>query len=196
MKAWRFLLVDNYDSFTYNLFHLLEKVCDDAEIKVIRNDEVAIEEAESYDAIIFSPGPGVPSEAGIMPELINRYKAIIPLLGVCLGHQAIAESYGYELRNLDTVYHGVSSELRVTDGNDKLFDHLPERFSVGRYHSWVVNDKTDGELVITARSADGEIMAFRHKTLPIFSVQFHPESILSEFGEQLIRNWYQAVIQK
>lgn len=191
----KILLVDNYDSFTYNLYHLLEKVCEDTIIDVRRNNQIDLGSIALYNAVVLSPGPGIPSEAGQMPALIEHFKFTKPLLGVCLGHQAIAESFGYKLKNLPCVFHGVSTRMKIIDPDDPLYKHLPHDFTVGRYHSWTVESLDDRELVATAYSDDGEIMSFRHTSLPLFGVQYHPESVLSDYGEEIISNWF-STLQK
>jgi anthranilate synthase component 2 len=184
----KLLLLDNYDSFTYNLVHLIEKVSD-IEIEVFRNDEISIDEIEKYDKILLSPGPGLPKDAGIMPELLKRYSSTKSILGVCLGLQAIGESFGANLMNLDTVFHGLATPITV-NVEDIIFNNCPKTFTVGRYHSWVVDTHFFPEnLQITATDENGNIMALKHKIYDVRGVQFHPESILSEYGEILIKNW-------
>jgi anthranilate synthase component II len=184
----KILVFDNYDSFTYNLVHLVEKVCD-YDIQVHRNDKIALEEINEYDKILLSPGPGIPNEAGILLEVIKEYGASKDILGVCLGLQAIGEAFGGKLKNLDEVYHGVATPVQVLK-NDQLFKDCPAEFKAGRYHSWVVDKAGLPDcLEVTATDEQGNIMAMRHKTLRVKGVQFHPESILSEYGEQIIRNW-------
>jgi anthranilate synthase component 2 len=184
----KLLLLDNYDSFTYNLVHLIEKVSD-IEIEVFRNDEISIDEIEKYDKILLSPGPGLPKDAGIMPELLKRYSSTKSILGVCLGLQAIGESFGANLMNLDTVFHGLATPITV-NVEDIIFNNCPKTFTVGRYHSWVLDTHFFPEnLQITATDENGNIMALKHKIYDVRGVQFHPESILSEYGEILIKNW-------
>jgi anthranilate synthase component 2 len=184
----KILVLDNYDSFTYNLVHLLEK-CSNAEVDVFKNDAIQISQINEYHKILLSPGPGLPSEAGIMPELIKKYHASKPIFGVCLGMQAIGEFFGAALRNLDEVVHGQKTPIKVLQNNG-LFKNCPSTFYVGRYHSWVIDEHTlPDELSITAIDETLNIMAIVHKTLPIGGVQFHPESILSEYGQQIIENW-------
>jgi anthranilate synthase component 2 len=184
----KLLVLDNYDSFTYNLVHLIEKVSD-IPFEVIRNDKISLEAINSYNKILLSPGPGLPKHAGIMPELIKRYSSSKSILGVCLGLQAIGESYGATLKNLDTVFHGISTPINII-AEDDLFKNCPTSFMVGRYHSWVINNLSlPHELKITSVDADGNIMALKHNTFDVRGVQFHPESILSEYGETLIKNW-------
>ncbi|WP_297072309.1 aminodeoxychorismate/anthranilate synthase component II [uncultured Duncaniella sp.] len=183
----RLLIFDNYDSFTYNIAHAVRQL--GVEPDVIRNDKITLDEVGNYDKIIISPGPGIPSEAGILPQLLERYGSEKPILGVCLGHQAIGERFGAKLRNLSTVYHGVQSTVRLT-ADDYIFAGIPSEFEVGRYHSWVVDrDSLPSELEVTAVSPDGEIMAMRHKNLDVRGVQFHPESVLTPYGLEIIDNW-------
>ena len=192
----RILVFDNYDSFTYNLVHLVEKVLGN-KVDVYRNDQLDLEKAGEYDKMILSPGPGLPSEAGLLLPLIKRYAATKSILGVCLGHQAIAESFGGKLINLSAVYHGVSLPVNIVkkpssglQPNADLFAGLPEPFMAGRYHSWVVDpDGFPDELEITARDPGGHIMALRHRKYDVLGVQFHPESVLTPEGEMLMRNW-------
>jgi anthranilate synthase component 2 len=182
------LVFDNYDSFTYNLVHLLEKI-GGVDIDVRLNDRIALSEIENYDKILISPGPGLPSESGILPDLIKTYAATKSILGVCLGLQAIGESFGGTLENLKNVYHGIATPITIIK-KDYLFNDCPAHFLAGRYHSWILseNDFPD-ELEITALDNDGRIMAIRHKEYDVRGIQFHPESILSEYGETIIRNW-------
>ena len=186
------LLLDNYDSFTYNVAHLIRE-CGYA-VEVIRNDKITLDEAAQYDKIVLAPGPGIPEEAGIMPELIKRYAAEKPILGVCLGHQAIGEAFGARLQNLPRVVHGVATKAHVTKpATDVLFQGLPEEFAVGRYHSWVVDAHGfPAELEITATDDDGQIMALRHRSHNVRGVQFHPESVLTEHGARMMKNWLES----
>ncbi len=184
----KLLVLDNYDSFTYNLVHLIEKVSD-ISFDVIRNTKISLEEVNAYDKILLSPGPGLPKDAGIMPELIKRYGASKSILGVCLGLQAIGEAYGGTLKNLDTVFHGIATPITII-AQDTIFKNCPVTFTVGRYHSWVVNTQNlPAQLQITATDASGNIMAVKHTIYDVRGVQFHPESILSEYGETMIKNW-------
>ena len=184
----KILLLDNYDSFTFNLVHYLEQVSD-ATIDVFRNNEITIEDAGKYDKIMLSPGSGLPKDAGIMPELILKYYKTIPLFGVCLGQQAIAEAFGGSLINLNKVFHGVATPIEII-ADDYLFSNIPHRFKIGRYHSWVLNtNDLPNELEVTAIDESQNIMALKHKEYDIRGVQFHPESILSEFGLEIIHNW-------
>lgn len=192
----KILVFDNYDSFTYNLVHLVEKITH-GKMDVYRNDELPLEKAKEYDKIILSPGPGIPSEAGMLLPLIKEYAASKCILGVCLGHQAIGEAFGATLTNLSTVYHGVSTPVTVRSEESgvrsRLFDELPDTIEVGRYHSWVVSDTNfPADLEITARDANNYIMALQHKKYDVQGVQFHPESVLTPMGEQILRNWLKA----
>lgn len=183
----KLLIIDNYDSFTYNIVHAVREL--GVEPIVARNDAISVAEVGKYDKIIISPGPGIPSEAGIIDEVIRRYAAEKPIFGVCLGHQAIGECFGARLRNLSRVYHGIQSATMVVKP-DYLFAGLPCEFKVGRYHSWVIDSEGLPDcLEVTAVSPDGEIMAMRHRDLDIRGVQFHPESILTPDGLTMINNW-------
>jgi anthranilate synthase component II len=184
----KLLILDNYDSFTFNLVHLVEKVSA-VSCTVARNDGISIKEAGKFDRIILSPGPGLPSSAGIMPELLATYYDKKSILGVCLGLQAIGEQFGCHLKNLPQVFHGLATNVNVIKA-DHLFKDFPATFRAGRYHSWVIDEKNlSPELEVTAVDDEGLVMAARHKRFDISGVQFHPESILSERGDQLIRNW-------
>jgi anthranilate synthase component 2 len=196
----KILVFDNYDSFTYNLVHLVQKVVKD-KLDVFRNDQIPLDKVKDYDKIILSPGPGIPKEAGLLLPLIKEYAATKSILGVCLGHQAIGEAFGGSLINLSTVYHGVSTPVRIVKRqttNDKqitndLFSGLPDEIEVGRYHSWIVSDEDfPAELNITARDENGYIMALQHKTYDVQGVQFHPESVLTPDGEAILRNWLKS----
>ncbi len=180
-------IIDNYDSFTYNLSHLVKEL--GAGVTVLRNDRFELEELETFDKILLSPGPGVPEEAGLLLQVIRSYAGKKPVLGVCLGEQAIGEAFGGRLVNLERVYHGVQSRISIV-ADDPLFKGLPREVEVGRYHSWVVDAGTMPDcLEITAVSPEGQIMALRHKTLDVRGIQFHPESILTPDGKQMLRNW-------
>jgi anthranilate synthase component 2 len=183
------LIIDNYDSFTYNLVHLVNEIglqCD-----VWRNDKFNIDDVDAYDKIILSPGPGIPSEAGLLLDVIKKYSSTKSIFGVCLGQQAIAEVFGGELYNLTQPMHGIATPIKVTDKSEKLFAGLPESFKVGRYHSWVVDEKSIPDvLTVTAiDEEDNSVMALRHKEYDVRGVQFHPESILTEFGKEMMANW-------
>jgi anthranilate synthase component 2 len=184
----RILVFDNYDSFTYNLVHLVQKIVTDP-VDVYRNDQIPLEKVKEYDKIILSPGPGIPTEAGLLIPLIEEYAATKSILGVCLGHQAIGEAFGGKLINLSTVYHGVSTSCHLQ--NDcKLFEGLPSDIEIGRYHSWIVSEENfPKELEITAKDENGYIMGLQHKSFDVQGVQFHPESVLTPDGETIIRNW-------
>ena len=192
----KILVFDNYDSFTYNLVHLVEKILH-IKVDVFRNDEMTLEKVKSYDKIILSPGPGIPSEAGLLLPLIKEYAASKSILGVCLGHQAIGEAFGGTLINLDTVYHGIATKINVKSqeslNKKDLFYELPQEIEVGRYHSWIIsNDNFPEQLEITATDENNYIMALQHKTYDVQGVQFHPESVLTPDGEKIMRNWLGA----
>ena len=183
----KIVIIDNYDSFTYNLSHLLKEL--GAEVEVVRNDKFELKDLEQYDKIVLSPGPGIPSEAGLLLDVIRTYAGRKPILGVCLGHQAIGEVFGASLENLKEVYHGVQTEGTQL-GIDYIFDGLPERVMMGRYHSWVVaKDSVPESLEVTAMSDDGEIMAMRHRQYDIHGIQFHPESVLTPEGKTIVGNF-------
>lgn len=180
-------VIDNYDSFVFNLIRYLEEV-EGCEVIVQRNDAIDYEEIDTCDSLLLSPGPGIPSEAGELMAIIDRYKTEKPILGVCLGHQAIAESFGYELSQNEHPLHGKSSMIKHVNSSP-LFVGIDEEFEVGRYHSWSVKGKSLDELEVIASTKEGEIMAFTHKQLTIYGTQFHPESILTPQGRQIINNW-------
>lgn len=183
----KIVIIDNYDSFTYNLSHLVKEL--GAEVTVYRNDQFTLNQLEVFDKIILSPGPGIPSEAGLLLDVIKSYAGRKPILGVCLGHQAIGEAFGAQLENLSQVYHGVASTIRQLS-NDYIFDSLPRNIEVGRYHSWVVSAHNLPKcLEITAHSEEGQIMALRHRHYDIHGIQFHPESILTPQGRQILQNF-------
>ena len=183
----KIVIIDNYDSFTYNLSHLLKEL--GADVTVVRNDKFELKDLEQYDKIVLSPGPGIPSEAGLLLDVIRTYAGRKPILGVCLGHQAIGEVFGASLENLKEVYHGVQTEGTQL-GNDYIFEGLPERVMMGRYHSWVVaKDSVPECLEVTAMSDDGEIMAMCHRQYDIHGIQFHPESVLTPEGKTIVGNF-------
>ena len=183
----KIVIIDNYDSFTYNLSHLLKEL--GAEVDVVRNDKFELKDLEQYDKIVLSPGPGIPSEAGLLLDVIRTYAGRKPILGVCLGHQAIGEVFGASLENFKEVYHGVQTDGTQL-GNDYIFEGLPERVMMGRYHSWVVaKDSVPECLEVTAMSDDGEIMAMRHRQYDIHGIQFHPESVLTPEGKTIVGNF-------
>ncbi|GAC1368011.1 MAG: aminodeoxychorismate/anthranilate synthase component II [Hymenobacter sp.] len=186
----KILVLDNYDSFTYNLVHLLRELGHGPGLTVKRNDQLALADVDAFDAVMLSPGPGLPSEAGLMPAIIQQYAPTKRILGVCLGHQGLAESFGAELYNIPAVLHGVANEAEVTVADERLFAGLPEKFQVGRYHSWAIRPESmPPELEVTARDANGEVLAFRHRQYDVRGVQFHPESILTEHGAHMLENW-------
>lgn len=180
-------LIDNYDSFTYNLYHLLKQF--DVEISVFRNDKFQMNELESFDKILLSPGPGIPSESGLLMDVIKTYAGKKPILGICLGEQAIGEAFGGTLTNLPEVFHGIQTPIDIV-ADDYLFDNLGKEIPVGRYHSWVVDrDSLPSDLEVLALSKEGYIMALRHKTYDVRGIQFHPESVLTPDGEMIMKNW-------
>lgn len=185
----KILIIDNYDSFTYNLVHLVNEL--GLQCEVWRNDRFAIEDVDAYDKIILSPGPGIPSEAGLLLEVIEKYSPTKSIFGVCLGQQAIAEVFGGSLYNLSQPMHGIATPIKITDNQEELFKGLPESFKVGRYHSWVVNNDDFPEVLkITAiDESDNSIMALSHREYDVRGVQFHPESILTEYGKEMMQNW-------
>ena len=185
------VIIDNYDSFTYNLAHLVKEL--GTEVDVLRNDKFELEELETYDKIILSPGPGIPEEAGLLLEVIRTYAGRKPILGVCLGEQAIGQAFGGKLTNLSEVFHGIQTNVKIKN-KDYIFSGLPTEIPVGRYHSWVVD--TEGfpeELVITAISSEGQIMALKHREYDVHGIQFHPESVLTPDGKQIVGNWLKGV---
>jgi anthranilate synthase component 2 len=185
----KILLFDNYDSFTYNLLHLVEQF-DGVEVEVFRNDEIKIDEVRRFDKIILSPGPGLPDEAGILKEVIKEYSSSKNILGVCLGMQAIGEVFGGKLFNLEKVQHGVANTTTVIDESEVLFKNIPSSFKTGRYHSWMVSKENLPDCFkITSIDEQGNIMSLKHKTFDVRGVQFHPESILTEFGKEMMENW-------
>lgn len=183
------LIIDNYDSFTYNLVHLVNEI--GLQCEVWRNDKFNISDVDAYDRIILSPGPGIPSEAGLLMEVIEKYAPTKSIFGVCLGQQAIAEVFGGKLYNLPQPMHGIATPITVTDKQERLFAGLPESFKVGRYHSWVVDENSLPDVLkITAvDDKDNSLMALSHKEYDVRGVQFHPESILTEFGKEMMKNW-------
>lgn len=183
------LMIDNYDSFTYNLVHYLEDL--DCEVVVKRNDQLNLEDVDNFELIVLSPGPGIPDEAGLLKSIIKRYAKTKRIFGVCLGQQAIAEVFGGSLVNLDQVYHGVASEIEIVQ-DDYIFEGLPKRIAVGRYHSWVVNNNIPDSLVATSFDTNGQIMSLKHRDFDIRAVQFHPESVLTPNGKQILKNWVEG----
>ena len=188
----KILVIDNYDSFTYNLVHAIKKISG-LPVDVFRNDEISLEEIEKYDKIVLSPGPGIPEEAGRLLEIIKTFAPKKSMLGVCLGHQAVAEAFGGKIRNLNRVLHGIATPVVRTENQTVLFNNLPESFNVGRYHSWVVEkEELPNCFEITSLDKEGQIMSMKHKTFDVQSVQFHPESVLTPEGEKMIENWLNA----
>lgn len=181
------LVIDNYDSFTYNLVHLLQEL--GADVTVRRNDKTTLEEVGSYDKIMLSPGPGIPDEAGMLKEIIQTFGATKSLFGVCLGHQAIGEVFGGKLFNSNEVWHGVATPVRIISNDEPLFRNLPQQFATARYHSWLVEAELPECLLPTAVDDAGNVMALRHRDYDVRGVQFHPESILTEHGKEIIKNW-------
>ncbi len=188
----KILIIDNYDSFTYNLVHMVEDITGEYPT-VYRNDEISIEAINAYDLIILSPGPGIPDEAGILKEVIKTYAGKKPIFGVCLGLQAITEVFGGSIENLDTVFHGVATTMKVTNYDAVIYKGIPTEFEAGRYHSWIARNKNfPKELKITAVDQFGSIMSLQHKVHNISAVQFHPESILTPLGEKIVKNFIEA----
>jgi anthranilate synthase component II len=184
----KILVLDNYDSFTYNLVYIIRDLGYGAQMDIYRNDKISLDSIDQYDKILLSPGPGVPADAGVMPELLKRYSPTKDILGVCLGHQAIGEAFGSGLINLTEVVHGVASKVKIQ--SDPIFEGIPETFTVGRYHSWVIDESTlPDSLEIIAKTPDGQIMAVRHTSYKVKGLQFHPESILTEYGVRMVENW-------
>ncbi|WP_240485019.1 anthranilate synthase component II [Arenibacter latericius] len=180
------LVIDNYDSFTYNLVHYLEDL--DCEVVVRRNDQITLDEVAAFDKIVLSPGPGIPDEAGLLKAIITQYAPTKSIFGVCLGQQAIAEVFGGNLINLDQVFHGVATKIKVVE-DDVLFAGLPKELEVGRYHSWVVDPKLPEVLIATSYDENGQIMSLRHTSYDVSAVQFHPESVLTPMGKEILKNW-------
>jgi anthranilate synthase component 2 len=182
----RILVIDNYDSFTYNLVHYLEDL--GCEVVVKRNDQLTLEEVDEFEKIVLSPGPGIPDEAGLLKEIIAKYAPTKSIFGVCLGQQAIGEVYGGKLINLDEVYHGVATKINL-ENKEPLFEGLPGEIVVGRYHSWVVDPELPDVLEATSFDENGQLMSLRHKSYDVCAVQFHPESVLTPDGKQILKNW-------
>jgi len=186
----KILVLDNYDSFTYNLVHQIRELGYGKQLEVFRNDEISLEKVEEFDKILLSPGPGIPSEAGIMPRLIEKYGPRKQILGVCLGHQGIAETYGAQLYNMPEVLHGIGTEVHIKEENEGLFRGLPQSFQTGRYHSWCVSkDSIKPPLKVLATDGQGEVMALKHEDYPLYGVQFHPESVITDHGIKILQNW-------
>ena len=189
----KILILDNYDSFTYNLVHMVEDITGKLP-DVFRNDEIAIDDISRYGVIILSPGPGIPDEAGILKEVIATYAGRIPIFGVCLGLQAITEVFGGQIENMGEVFHGVATEMEIIEPKADIFKGIPQKFEAARYHSWIASKENFPKTIaITAVDEDGEIQAIQHKEFNVSAVQFHPESILTEVGEQIVRNFLETV---
>ena len=186
-KMKKVLVIDNYDSFTYNLVHYLEDL--DCDVTVKRNDQLSLEEVDEYEKIILSPGPGIPDEAGLLKSIIAEYAPTKSILGVCLGQQAIGEVFGGSLTNLEQVYHGVATKVEVSVNDELLFDGLPKNFEVGRYHSWIVKNPLPASLEATSYDENGQIMSLRHKEYDVRGVQYHPESVLPPHGKLILEKW-------
>ena len=183
----KILVIDNYDSFTFNLVHYLEEL--ECEVTVLRNDKFDLEYIQYFDKIVLSPGPGIPEEAGLLKAVIKRYASSKSILGVCLGQQAIAEVFGGQLINLEDVYHGVNTDITIIVDDENLFDQMEKTIQVGRYHSWVVDPNLPETLEATSVDENGQIMSLRHMLFDVKGVQFHPESVLTPNGKQLLQNW-------
>ncbi|WP_367754091.1 aminodeoxychorismate/anthranilate synthase component II [Flavobacterium sp. WC2430] len=186
----KILVIDNYDSFTYNLVHYLEDL--NCEVTVYRNDEFDIDEIARFDKILLSPGPGIPDEAGLLKAVIEKYGPTKSIFGVCLGQQAIGEVYGGTLSNLDKVYHGIATNVKTVVDDELLFEGLGNEFEVGRYHSWVVDTNLPDVLEATSFDENGQVMSLRHRTYDVRGVQFHPESVLTPNGKKMLENWVKA----
>lgn len=184
------LVIDNYDSFVYNLVHYLEEM--DCEVTVRRNDQLELEDVENFDKILLSPGPGVPGEAGLLKPIIEKYAATKSILGVCLGQQAIGEVFGGKLGNLESVYHGIANQIEVCVTNEPLYKDLPKQMQVGRYHSWIVLKELPDCLEATSYDENGQVMSLRHREYDVRGVQFHPESVLTPEGKKMIQNWVKS----
>ena len=192
----KLLILDNYDSFTYNLVQYFQTI-GGVEVMIVRNDQIKLDAVDKYDAIVLSPGPGLPKNAGIMPDLLKKYASEKPILGICLGEQAIAECFGGELFNLERVFHGIETKVNVIDPDEPIFNTLGDSFVAGRYHSWAVSkNNLPNELMITAEDDNGVIMAIRHKKYEVSGLQFHPESIMTTGGMQMIQNWVLDIKEK
>jgi len=187
MKMKKILVIDNYDSFVYNLVHYLEAF--DVEVDVVRNKSIDLDKVDAYDKILLSPGPGIPDEAGQLKAVIKQYYKTKPILGVCLGQQAIMEVFGGTLENLKQVYHGIATSIDITVKDEPLYKGLPTSINVGRYHSWVVHKRLPDVLEVTSLDENGHIMSLRHKHFDVRAVQYHPESVLTPEGKTIIRNW-------
>ena len=183
----RLLIVDNYDSFTFNLKHMCESYV--SSVNVVRNDEISINDISFFDKIIISPGPGLPLDAGISVELVQKYYTKKPILGICLGAQAIAIAFGCKLFNLNEVMHGKKTKIDILDQEDAVYENIPKHISVGRYHSWAINLSSDSNFMPTALDKNQIVMSFKHVQYPLYGIQYHPESILTKFGQKILTNW-------
>lgn len=190
----RLLMVDNYDSFTYNLVHLFRDL--GAQVEVVKNDKIPFEDLEEFDGIVLSPGPGIPEEAGDLLKLIRCIRGKVPLLGICLGHQALGLVYDHEMICLTDVYHGIATPIVIEKKTSSLFEGVPDNFQAARYHSWVIGEKSQSELIVTARDGQGMIMAIEHNNLPVYGLQFHPESILTQEGKTILQNFLKVITTK
>jgi anthranilate synthase component II len=187
----KILVLDNYDSFTYNLVYILRELHD--QVEVYRNDKISLEDVAGYDKILLSPGPGIPSEAGIMLDLVKEYAPSKSILGICLGHQGIGEVFGGSLENMSDVLHGISDKAIVTDTSERIFKGLPTEIQVGRYHSWtVIPESVPESMTVTAIDEQGRVMGLAHKQYDVRGLQFHPESVLTEHGKEMLQNWLDA----
>jgi len=186
----KILVIDNYDSFTYNLVNYLHDLNCDVTVK--RNDKLTLNEVDAFDKILLSPGPGIPDEAGLLKAIIKQYAETKSILGICLGQQAIAEVFGGKIENLSNVYHGVATEIELINDDEILYNGIPKKIEVGRYHSWVVSKNLPDELVVTSVDENGEIMSLRHRDLDVRAVQYHPESILTPEGKKILKNWVEG----
>ena len=183
----KLLIIDNYDSFTFNLKHMCESYV--SSVNVVRNDEISIDDISIFDKIIISPGPGLPLDAGISVDLVKKYYTKKPILGICLGAQAIAVAFGCKLFNLKEVMHGKKTEIDILNHEDPVYEGVPKHISVGRYHSWAINLSLHSDFIQTAVDKEKIVMSFRHLQYPLYGIQYHPESILTEFGQQILINW-------
>ena len=190
MKTQKILVIDNYDSFTYNLVHYLEDL--GGEVTVKRNDQLLLEEAEDFDKILLSPGPGIPDEAGLLKDIIRKYAPTKSILGVCLGQQAIGEVFGGKIINLNKVYHGVATTVKIIVKDEPLFEGLDKDIEVGRYHSWVVDPELPDTLEATSFDENGQVMSLRHREYDVKGVQYHPESVLTPDGKKILKNWLKS----
>jgi len=189
----KILILDNYDSFTFNLFQMIREISE-ANIEVRRNNRITLDEVSGFDAVVLSPGPGIPNEAGIMPELIEAYAGRLPILGICLGHQAIGEAFGAKLENIQEVCHGIAIDTIIESPSDRLFDNVPDSFPSGRYHSWIVSDDDfPRDLIVTSRDTEGRIMSLKHREHNVRGLQFHPESVLTPHGRDILKNWMEVI---